>query len=184
VRRAVAFEDKWRLGRIDGHPAHRINDLHGTFAVCTRLGQSDPGPHLLNAVRRDALFGQSPTTLSTKTIETGADRTSQGYRHTDVLDAQADQERQASRSIIHTLESTEWPADLEAQIVQRSPTEVRLLYVPAASAGDTLEAALRRRLEERLPGLDIELRAVERIARGPQGKFRAVIGLRETQSAS
>ena len=66
---------------------------------------------------------------------------------------------------------------VEAQIIQRSPEQVRVLYVPAPAADESLEARLLERLGERLPGLGIELRSVERIPRGPQGKFRAVVGL-------
>ena len=66
---------------------------------------------------------------------------------------------------------------VEAQIIQQSPERVRVLYVPAPTADESLEDRLLQRLGERLPGLGIELCSMSRIPRGPQGKFRAVVGL-------
>ncbi|HSG91846.1 MAG TPA: hypothetical protein VLA56_21705, partial [Pseudomonadales bacterium] len=70
----------------------------------------------------------------------------------------------------------------EAQIVQESPAQVRLRYVPADGFDDASSAELRRRLADRLggPGTDqgqveIVLDAVERIPRDANGKFRAVV---------
>ena len=70
----------------------------------------------------------------------------------------------------------------EAQIVQESPTRVRLCYVPADGFDDSSRNELRRRLAERLGGPDqdqigveIALDAVERIPRDANGKFRAVV---------
>ncbi|MEO1086627.1 MAG: AMP-binding protein [Acidobacteriota bacterium] len=70
---------------------------------------------------------------------------------------------------------------LEAQIVQESPTAVRLRYVPEkrldGAGRRRLEADLRRRLASRLPGMGVEVEAVDTIPRGAQGKFQAVVGL-------
>lgn len=68
----------------------------------------------------------------------------------------------------------------EAQIVQESPTRVRLRFVPAERFADSSRQELRRRLAERLGGQDqdqieITLEAVDRIPRDANGKFRAVV---------
>ena len=69
----------------------------------------------------------------------------------------------------------------EAQIVQDTPTRVRLSFVPADGFDDSSRLELRQRLADRLGGgqdqdqLEIVLDAVERIPRDANGKFRAVV---------
>ena len=65
----------------------------------------------------------------------------------------------------------------EAQIVQPSIDQVIVNLVP----GDTLrledDAVIAERLHERLGDIDVQVRRVESISRGPNGKFRPVVNL-------
>ena len=79
----------------------------------------------------------------------------------------------------------------EAQIIQESPTRLRLKYVPSAGFSSDTENELLIKLHERVGDMEIVLECVDRIPRMPNGKFRAmksmlspedrkILGLRET----
>jgi phenylacetate-CoA ligase len=63
----------------------------------------------------------------------------------------------------------------ELQIVQEALDRVRILYVPAEGFSAVTECQVRDRLQQYMGRLHIEMSAVDRIPRGPSGKFRAVI---------
>lgn len=63
----------------------------------------------------------------------------------------------------------------EAQIIQDSLNHVMVLVVPAANYGDAQAHSIRRRLEERLGAMTVDIRAVDSIPRSANGKFRAVV---------
>jgi phenylacetate-CoA ligase len=63
----------------------------------------------------------------------------------------------------------------EAQIVQESLDEVRVLYVPAAGFDPSAARALVRAIQARLGPLRVTLEAVEAVPRTASGKFRAVV---------
>lgn len=63
----------------------------------------------------------------------------------------------------------------EAQIIQVSIGQVRVLYVPAPDYTPAAGEIIRRALHARLGPIDVTLEARDRIPRGPNGKFRAVI---------
>jgi phenylacetate-CoA ligase len=63
----------------------------------------------------------------------------------------------------------------EAQIVQESPTRVRVRYVPAAGCGEDTAQIIRQRLKDRLGEMEVEVQPVACIPRGANGKFRAVV---------
>lgn len=66
----------------------------------------------------------------------------------------------------------------EAQIVQEALDRVCVRLVPAAGFGPSHVRDLRQRLQQRLGeyvGVTVEI--VEKIPRGPGGKFRAVVSL-------
>ncbi|MBX3143097.1 MAG: phenylacetate--CoA ligase family protein [Trueperaceae bacterium] len=65
----------------------------------------------------------------------------------------------------------------EGQIVQESRSRVVVKVVPATGFGERDEAALKSRVRERLGRVDVEVQRVERIERGPNGKFKAVMSL-------
>ena len=63
----------------------------------------------------------------------------------------------------------------EAQIIQDSPTALRVLIVPGSEWNDEGRRRLRRSLEGRLgQGMEIQIEIVEQIPREPNGKLRAV----------
>lgn len=63
----------------------------------------------------------------------------------------------------------------EAQIIQESLSEIRVLYVPTSKFTRQNETSLRKRIQRRVGELDITLEAVENIPRTASGKFQAVI---------
>lgn len=63
----------------------------------------------------------------------------------------------------------------EVQIVQESRQRLVVWYVPAKGFDTASAAALERRLRDRIGPMRIELRRTDKIPRGPNGKFRAVI---------
>ncbi|MBX3144434.1 MAG: phenylacetate--CoA ligase family protein [Trueperaceae bacterium] len=65
----------------------------------------------------------------------------------------------------------------EGQIVQETLGNVVVKVVPTSGFGERAEAALKSRVRERLGQVDVEVRLVERIERGPNGKFKAVMSL-------
>lgn len=70
------------------------------------------------------------------------------------------------------------PGVAEAQIVQESPDTVRLRVVRGSGYSESTEAAILREGAARLgPTVRIILECVPSIPRGPNGKFRFVIGL-------
>ncbi len=65
---------------------------------------------------------------------------------------------------------------LEAQIVQDSLDYIRLRVVPDREFSSRHEEILRHLIRERLgDGMRVEIERVQRIERGPNGKFRAVV---------
>ncbi len=66
----------------------------------------------------------------------------------------------------------------EAQVVQETQDEVRVLVVPAEGFGPSDVESIRRRLQDRLgPRIRISIHEVAGIPRTPAGKFRAVVSL-------
>jgi len=63
----------------------------------------------------------------------------------------------------------------EAQIIQRCLTSVDVDVVPDSSWTADAGRDIAARVRERLGDIDVNIRLVERIPRGPNGKFRAVI---------
>lgn len=63
----------------------------------------------------------------------------------------------------------------EAQIVQDNVTEITVRYVPAPGLQPAHLAELDKRLHDRLGEMAISYLPVKEIARGPNGKFRAVV---------
>lgn len=64
---------------------------------------------------------------------------------------------------------------VEAQFVQESRTHVRVLVAPDRGYGADAEAFVRRALTERLGAMRFEFELVDRVPRGPNGKFRASV---------
>jgi len=67
----------------------------------------------------------------------------------------------------------------EAQVVQHSLDHVVVNLVADDAFDDAQEGAIVQRLRQRLAGVDVEVRRVEAIERGPNGKFRPVVNLVE-----
>jgi len=63
----------------------------------------------------------------------------------------------------------------EAQIIQERLDRVVLRYVPAAGFSDAVARALAVRIRDRLGPVEVILDCVEKIPRGPNGKFRGVL---------
>jgi phenylacetate-CoA ligase len=63
----------------------------------------------------------------------------------------------------------------EAQIVQETLDRVRVLYVPDRGFTPQSAADLVRLLRDRMGPVDVALEAVDRVPRGANGKFRAVV---------
>lgn len=63
----------------------------------------------------------------------------------------------------------------EAQIVQETRDTVRVIYVPATGFTSHAGQEIRSRLRKRMGDVSVELEPVERIPRGPNGKFKAVV---------
>ena len=64
---------------------------------------------------------------------------------------------------------------VEAQIEQRSPTQVHVRIVPANGYSQQTELEVARALRERLGDMDLSFERCSRIPRGPNGKFKAVV---------
>ena len=64
---------------------------------------------------------------------------------------------------------------VEAQFVQESRTKVRVIVAPDRGYGQDAEAFVRRALTERLGAMHFEFELVDRVPRGPNGKFRASV---------
>jgi phenylacetate-CoA ligase len=62
----------------------------------------------------------------------------------------------------------------EAQIIQESLDHVRLRYVPANGFGATHKEVLAMRLRGRFGDVEVSFDQVDRIPRGPNGKFKVV----------
>ncbi|MEZ5365652.1 MAG: AMP-binding protein [Bryobacterales bacterium] len=62
----------------------------------------------------------------------------------------------------------------EAQIVQKSLEHVRIRYVPAPGFDESASRRMQGYLRERLGPIEISLEELERIPRGPNGKFKVV----------
>ena len=62
----------------------------------------------------------------------------------------------------------------EAQIIQQSLDRVLVRVVPAAGFDSSAEARLARSLRERLGPVDVRFERLDRIPRGPGGKFKVV----------
>jgi phenylacetate-CoA ligase len=69
----------------------------------------------------------------------------------------------------------------EAQIVQEDLGRILLRYVPAAGYSKTDEQAITHNLKLRMGEIDIRFEPVDRIPRGSNGKFKAVVGLADLQ---
>lgn len=63
----------------------------------------------------------------------------------------------------------------EAQIVQESIDRIVVNIVPAEGFSEDSQQDLIKRLQDRLGPMDVEIRKVAAIPRGPNGKFRAVV---------
>jgi phenylacetate-CoA ligase len=63
----------------------------------------------------------------------------------------------------------------EAQIIQASLTRVVVRYVPAPEYNAAAGELIREALQARMGALTVVLDRVERVPRGPNGKFRAVV---------
>lgn len=63
----------------------------------------------------------------------------------------------------------------EAQIVQETRDTVRVIYVPAMGFTSHAGQEIRARLRKRMGDVSVQLEPVERIPRGPNGKFKAVV---------
>jgi phenylacetate-CoA ligase len=63
----------------------------------------------------------------------------------------------------------------EAQIVQEALDRVRVIYVPDAAFSPESAAELTRLIRDRMGNIDVALEPVERVPRGANGKFRAVV---------
>jgi phenylacetate-CoA ligase len=63
----------------------------------------------------------------------------------------------------------------EAQIIQQSLDRIQVRYVPGNGFDLIARRTIRRRLIERLGPMQVDFEAVERIPRGPNGKFQAVV---------
>jgi phenylacetate-CoA ligase len=63
----------------------------------------------------------------------------------------------------------------EAQIVQEALERIRVLYVPDAGWSEKAGAELRRLVRDRMGDVEVVLESVERVPRGANGKFRAVV---------
>lgn len=63
----------------------------------------------------------------------------------------------------------------EAQIVQTRRDEIVVNVVPAVDFAEQHEAELKRLMRTKLGDVEVKVRLVEAIERGPNGKFRAVI---------
>jgi phenylacetate-CoA ligase len=63
----------------------------------------------------------------------------------------------------------------EAQIIQQSLDRIQVRYVPGNGFDLIARRTIRRRLIERLGPMQVDFEAVERLPRGPNGKFQAVV---------
>ena len=63
----------------------------------------------------------------------------------------------------------------ETQIIQEARRRVRVRYVPAPGFSDAAIAQLAERLRDRLGRVEVVWEHVDRIPRGANGKFRAVM---------
>jgi phenylacetate-CoA ligase len=66
----------------------------------------------------------------------------------------------------------------EAQVIQEADGEVCVRLVAADGFGQADERMIARELQDRLGALPVRFELVDRIARGPNGKFRGVISRR------
>ncbi|MBX3744361.1 MAG: phenylacetate--CoA ligase family protein [Verrucomicrobiae bacterium] len=73
---------------------------------------------------------------------------------------------------------------VEAQIQQLGPDRIEVRVVPGHGYGPTAEESLRRALMERVGAMRIEIVLVERIPRGSNGKFKAVVGWKEWRAGA
>ena len=76
--------------------------------------------------------------------------------------------------IFEELRTAGFPLD-QFQVVQTSWQRIRVDVVTANPVGDELRARLRARVEEHLPGIDLEVRQVPAVARASSGKMRLII---------
>src|SRR5262249_52985021 len=66
---------------------------------------------------------------------------------------------------------------LEAQVIQDAPDHLLVQIVPAPGCNSDTESALIAALAERADGMRIDVRRVNCIGRGPNGKFKSVLRL-------
>jgi hypothetical protein len=64
---------------------------------------------------------------------------------------------------------------LEAQIIQERLDFFRVVYVPGPGCDQSTEEEIRSRLRDRVGAVDVTFQPVDRIPRGPNGKFKAVM---------
>jgi phenylacetate-CoA ligase len=64
---------------------------------------------------------------------------------------------------------------LEAQIIQEALNSVRVRYVPTAGFGSLHERLIIEGVRSRIGPVKVIMEALERVPRGPNGKFRAVL---------
>jgi phenylacetate-CoA ligase len=65
----------------------------------------------------------------------------------------------------------------EAQILQETLSRLRVRFVPDVHFSERQAAEIVERLRQRVGDVDVVLEPVERITRGANGKFRAVVSL-------
>jgi phenylacetate-CoA ligase len=69
------------------------------------------------------------------------------------------------------------PHVLEGQVIQESLNAIRIRVVTKPGFDDNEKQIIRKRLEERIGKIRVEVESVERIERTERGKFRAIISL-------
>jgi phenylacetate-CoA ligase len=75
------------------------------------------------------------------------------------------------------------PHVLEGQVIQESLDVIRIRIVAKAGFDDKEKQTIRRRVEERIGKIRVEIEPVDRIERTERGKFRAVISLLSSNTA-
>jgi phenylacetate-CoA ligase len=96
----------------------------------------------------------------------------------EILGRADDTLRAASGALIGRLDHVFKGLDgiLESQIVQEDDQQIRVRVVPGRGYSEAVAATLLRNLHERLGDLPVDIELVDMIPRGPNGKFRAVVG--------
>jgi len=72
---------------------------------------------------------------------------------------------------------------LEAQVIQHDARSLIVRIVPAPGFTEADTETIRRRFRDRVGGMQVRIKKVTMIERGPSGKFRAVIGLPDSEGS-